>query len=243
MKEEQRSERQPTVEERDKFTAEAEAARALARKTIAEAEEAEHSAAVACIEREKAEEKRAREKHADAYPDRSYQFGEVVGDASVKKCMMQLAQWHRESPDCEMEIVFDSPGGSVVDGMHLFDYISGMREQHKITTRTRGMAASMAGILLQAGDVRVMGPQASLMIHEASFAASGKIGDVEDTTEWVNKVQERILSIFADRVAGSDDKKATKKLTKTQLRNRWRRKNWWLDSDEALRHGLVDEVH
>jgi ATP-dependent protease ClpP protease subunit len=94
------------------------------------------------------------------------------------------------------------------------------------------MAASMAGILLQAGDTRVMAKESWLMIHEASFGASGKIGDVEDTVEWVKMVQERILSIFSERSG----------LTKAFLKKNWQRKNWWISSDYALKLNLIDEV-
>ena len=55
----------------------------------------------------------------------------------------------------------------------------------------------MAGILLQAGDIRIMGAESWLMIHEISFGASGKIGEIEDTVEWVKKIQERVVKIFA----------------------------------------------
>lgn len=219
---------------------------ALARKADAEAQAAEHEAAKKRLEREKVETDERRRRLADGYDDRVYRFTSPVAESSVTACINQLNAWHREDPACSLEILFDSPGGSVVDGMHLFDHILELREAgHHITTRTRGMAASMAGILLQAGDVRMMGSQASLMIHEASFGASGKIGDVEDTVEWVKKVQERILTIFADRCAEAAEANpavVTKPLSKTQLRNRWRRKNWWLDADEALRFGLVDEI-
>lgn len=218
----------------DVIKVEAETAGVLAHNRVAEAE-----ARTAEIALETAERNRKRTSWADGYEDRSYLFGDAVATASVTKCMSQLAQWHRENPECEIEVIFDSPGGSVVDGLHLYDYLIDLQATHRIVTRTRGMAASMAGILLQAGTTRVMGPQASLMIHEASFGASGKMGDVEDTVEWVKKVQERILQIFADRSATSG---AEKPLSKTQLRNRWRRKNWWLDADEALKFGLVDEV-
>jgi ATP-dependent protease ClpP protease subunit len=94
------------------------------------------------------------------------------------------------------------------------------------------MAASMAGILLQAGHQRIMGRESWLMIHEASFSASGKTGDVEDTVEWVKAMQERILNIFATR----------SKMTKSALKRKWTRKNWWISSDEALKLGFVDEI-
>ena len=222
-----------------KFEAEAARALAEARKANAEAEAAECEAAAARLVLEDTQRKTERQRFADPYDDRVFRFTKAVTEASVGECMVALGAWHRADPACAMEILFDSPGGSVVDGMHLFDYIIELRSDHVINTRTRGMAASMAGILLQAGEKRIMGAQASLMIHEASFGASGSMGAVEDTVEWVNKVQERILDIFATRCQATD---APKKLTKRQLRAKWRRKNWWLDAAEALDFGLVDEV-
>lgn len=90
----------------------------------------------------------------------------------------------------------------------------------------------MAGILLQAGDIRVMGRESWLMLHEAAFGAQGKVGEVEDTVEWVKKIQERILNIFAQHSS----------LSRAQIKRRWTRKDWWIDSDEALRLGFVDEI-
>src|SRR6185369_16947215 len=164
-----------------KAAAEARKADAEAALFAAEAQEAEHKAAVALLEREKAEEKRARERFADAYGDRIYRFLDPVADPSVTKCINALDAWHREDPECKMTIVFDSPGGGVIEGFHLFDHILELRNTHFVTTMTRGYAASMAGILLQAGEERVMGPNAHLMLHEVSFGARGKIGEVEDT--------------------------------------------------------------
>lgn len=162
-----------------------------------------------------------------------YNFGKPVTESSVRECINQLTSWARKDPGCEVEIIFNSPGGSIVDGFALFDFLQALRTKgHKITTSALGMAASMAGILLQAGDVRIMGRQSWLMIHEASFGAGGKIGEVEDTVEWVKKVQERILDIFAER----------SNLTKQKLRNNWKRKDWWLSSDEALELGFIDEI-
>jgi len=117
--------------------------------------------------------------------------------------------------------------------MALFDHIVTMRANGwHVTTTARGYAASMAGILLQAGDVRTMGRQSYLLIHEVQAAAMGTMGEIEDEVEFLKKIQNRILSIFAER----------SRLTVPQLRRRWKRKNWWLDSDEALKLGIVDEV-
>jgi ATP-dependent protease ClpP protease subunit len=90
----------------------------------------------------------------------------------------------------------------------------------------------MAGILLQAGDVRVMNAEAWLLVHEASFGAGGKLGEVEDTVEWVKKVSKRVKDIFAKR----------SNLSSSQIESRWRRKDWWIDADEALKLGFCDVI-
>lgn len=186
--------------------------------------------------------KEADELAKDAHHHR-YLFNTAVTEASVNACIASLTAWSRQDPNCAVEIVFNSPGGSVVDGMALFDYIQMLRNSgHKVTTVALGMAASMAGILLQAGDVRAIGAQSWLMIHEASFGASGKTGEVEDRVEWVKRVQDRILTIFADRCASADSTTATKRLSRKAIKNRWHRKDFWVSADEALAFGLVDEI-
>jgi ATP-dependent Clp endopeptidase proteolytic subunit ClpP len=224
-----------------KFEAEAARALAEARKANAEAEAAEHEAAAALLVLEDTRRKTERARYADDYEDRTYRFLSSVGEDSVLKCIKQLDAWHREAPDCKMTIVFDSPGGSVVPGFHLFDHILQLRDSHEINTVTRGYAASMGGILLQSGATRSMGPNAVLMLHEISFGAQGKIGDVEDTTEFAKMLWNRALDIYAERCknAGPD---ATKRLTRRALDKKTDRINWWVSAVDALAYGLVDEI-
>src|SRR5512146_833373 len=127
-----------------------------------------------------------------------YRFHEHVEAGSVTDCMNTLTVWDRMHPEKDMEIIFNSPGGSVIDGFELFDFIQELkRKGHHITTSTRGMAASMGGILLQAGDKRVMGKEAVVLIHQVSAVALGKIGEIEDEVELIHKLQSRALGIFA----------------------------------------------
>lgn len=214
--------------------ADAEAAKASAesRKLAAEAD-MEESALVLKLLNQEDTERDHREKLAANKFYHLYHFTDSVSSNSVKSCMDQLNLWHRLEPGCSMEIVFTSPGGSVIDGMVLFDYLQVLRrEKHEITTGALGMAASMAGILLQAGDVRWMGREAWVLLHEGSFGAVGTVAQVEDTVEWVKKIQQRILDIFAAR----------SKVSRSFIKSRWRRKDWWLSSDECLKYGFVDEV-
>jgi len=147
--------------------------------------------------------------------------------------MKRLTEWSRLDPKCDIEIIFSSPGGSIIDGFELFDHIQHLRNKgHHVTTGTLGMAASMAGILLQAGDTRWVGHQAWIMIHRAAFGAYGKTYEVEDEVEFVKRIEERILDIFTSRT----------KLTKQKIKRNWDRKDWWISADEAIELHLVDEI-
>ncbi len=162
-----------------------------------------------------------------------YRFNSKVSSDSVKKCMEKLTEWHRLDPECAIEIIFSSPGGSIISGFELFDFLQDLRYQgHHITTGTLGYAASMAGVLLQAGDVRWVGQQAWVMIHRAAFGASGKTYEIEDEVRFTQRLEGRILDIFTSR----------SKLSKAKIKRNWDRKDWWISADEAIEMGLVDEI-
>ena len=162
-----------------------------------------------------------------------YRFDSGVDSKTVAVCMMQLDIWDRLDPGCDTTIIFSSFGGDVVSGMAMFDYLLEYRARgHVLTTHVQGMAASMAGILLQTGDVRQMGREAYILVHQVQANVVGAFGEIEDRVIWLKMVQSRILDIFAKRT----------KLSKTELEKRWVRKDWWLDSDEAKKLGFVDKV-
>jgi len=205
---------------------------ARARQFTAYAEVSEAALVTAKIEAEKAQRERA-EELADLKYHHVYVFDEVVTDSSVERCMEELNVWHRLDPGCDMEIIFYSPGGSVLAGLALYDYLQGLRRAgHHLTTRALGMAASMAGILLQAGDKRIIGRESYVLIHEISAGAVGKIGEMEDEMKFLKKIQKRILDIFAARAT----------VKRGYFATHWRRQDWWLDSGECLKIGFVDEV-
>jgi len=202
------------------------------RKILAEALQAEAEAEKSVMETAEATRSRDRERATDER-NYLYRFSGSVSASTVSGCMKKLTQWSRQNPKCNIEIVFSSPGGSIIDGFELFDFIQHLRNGgHHVTTGTLGMAASMAGILLQAGDTRWVGHQAWVMIHRAHFGAMGKTYEVEDEVEFVKRIEERILDIFTIR----------SKLTKQKIKRNWDRKDWWISADEALELSLVDEI-
>jgi ATP-dependent Clp endopeptidase proteolytic subunit ClpP len=165
----------------------------------------------------------------------TYNFVGQVASSTVQTCIDRLNSWTVTDPGCDITIIFNSPGGSVIDGMALFDFIRFIRGMgHKVTIIALGYAASMAGILLQAGDVRVMAKGSWLLIHEVAFATSGKIGEIEDMYKFGERLKEQAADIFIERSGG--------KLTREILAHNWTRKDWWLSPAEALDLGLVDEI-
>jgi ATP-dependent protease ClpP protease subunit len=220
-----------------KLEAEAQSALAQARLHVANAREAEakaEKAEITLIGEREMERIRA---NSD-YHQRLYQFDGGVSEASVNKCMMQLRNWDRLDPECDMEVIFNSPGGGVISGMALFDLIVRLSKRgggrHHITVGAQGYAASMGGILLQAGDTRWIGRQSYLMIHEISAGTGGKIGEMKDDVKFYDAICARVVDIFVERSEG--------KISKRKFIDSWQRQDWWLLSDEALKLGFVDEV-
>lgn len=166
-----------------------------------------------------------------------YDLGEI-SEASVRECLANLALWHRIHPECPMTLVMDSPGGAVIDGLHLFDQLVEYSLRgggtHHVTIKARGMAASMGAILLQAADVRVIGRESWLMIHEVSSWHGGSFGELKDKMEWLQKLTDRVAAIFVERSNGRTSAEEFARL--------WTRKEKYLDSEEALERGFVDLV-
>jgi ATP-dependent Clp endopeptidase proteolytic subunit ClpP len=233
------------------------------KKTLAEAERAEAEAEnwraqtskLAIEEEEARADSRTAEARADMmglelrkqlHSDRAWQANDIfnhrytfdtqVNLNTVNTCLDVLKFWEKnDDTPGEIEFVIVSPGGDIYAGLYLFDYIQTMRRKGwKFTTIAYGIAASMGGILLQAGDVRAMAAESLLLIHEASTWTAGKPGEIEDDMERIKKWQERIVDLFVKRSGG--------KITATKFKAGWKRKDWWLTSDEALALGLIDEI-
>lgn len=164
---------------------------------------------------------------------RTYTFYSRVEEESVRACMATLTSWSSKSPGAPLTIVFNSPGGAVHDGLALFDFLRHLRTSgHHLTTLALGRAASMGAVLLQAGDRRVVGANAFVMLHEVSNGSSGKVSELEESIELSKRLQKRLLAILAERST----------LTVAQIQRKWTRRDWWLDADDAVSMGFADEA-
>lgn len=164
---------------------------------------------------------------------RVYSLTGEITNTSVKHTIDRVTQWYREDQESPIEIVINSGGGSIFAGMALYDYLRIIGDSGTpVITTAVGLAASMAGILLQAGTHRRMSANSWLMIHEASTSTWGKSSELRDEVELIEKLDSTMLAILAER----------SKLSVKQIRAKSARRDWWLTASEALDLGLCDEV-
>lgn len=166
-----------------------------------------------------------------------YHFAGDVDHDSVTDCLTQLKYWDRNAPECPFNIELTSQGGSVWDGCRLFDYLVdwSLRSggSHEVTIRVRGIAASMASVLLQAADHRVMGPGSVLMIHESAMNPGfGRKSALEDALRALEVEEKFSDPIFAERAG----------LSVEEFRDLYRRRDLWLTPNEALAIGFIDAI-
>lgn len=134
----------------------------------------------------------------------------------------------------EVEVAICSPGGSVFNGLAIFDMIRRAMLEFgmKVTTVGEGFQASMGSILLQAGAARKITKYSFCMIHKPSSVALGDTDAIEDEAKLLKRLQGKFLDIYMER----------SNLMKNKIEKSWQRKDWWLDSKEMLEVGLVDEI-
>ena len=210
---------------REAALAEAEKYRQEARKAGADADVRENEAAKS--QRQEERERAGNQQH------QVYVFDKEVSPATVREAVAALSIWHREKPGCNIVIQITSPGGDIIAGFELVDYIRWLRaEGHEVTCVAYGYAASMGGVLLQAGSKRVMGKNALLLIHEGSLGVVGDYAKVQDMVALMKKMHEKILDLFMERAT----------VTRRFIVKNWERRDWWITAEDALKYGFVDEI-
>jgi len=156
----------------------------------------------------------------------------VVSDNTAATISKELGNMTARSLD-PIEIRMMSPGGSVLPGFALYDaMLNARREGVHLTTVGVGYTASMAGVLIQGGDTRILAENAYFHIHEVSAASSGNVSSMKDAAKFAETLWIHLSDILAHRSNWSAE----------DLRDRVERKDWWMGAEEALAEGFVDEV-
>lgn len=163
--------------------------------------------------------------------DRIVFLGEEVNSVTANLVIAQLL--HLESQDAEKDIslYINSPGGEVTSGLAILDTMNYIKPA--VSTICVGMAASMAAVLLAAGEKgkRFCLPNSSVMIHQPSGGARGQQTEIEIAAKEIRATRRRLNQILAE---------ATGKPVE-QIQADTERDNF-MTADEALSYGLVDRI-
>jgi len=173
---------------------------------------------------------RAYDLYSRLLKDRIIFLGEDVNENSMNLCIMQMLFLDREDSHAPIELYINSPGGSVVDGLALYDVMHTISAP--VNTTCVGTAASMGAILLTGGTgTRSALPHSRIMIHQVSSGYRGTAADMNIQVKETNKLYEQLLEILAQK-SGQTVKK---------LRNDCDR-DYYMSAEEAKAYGLIDAV-
>ena len=155
--------------------------------------------------------------------------GEIDDDSSniVVAQLLYLDSLNNE----DISIYINSPGGSITSGMAIYDTMNFVKSD--VSTICIGMSASMAAFILTCGTKgkRYILPNSEVMIHQPLGGTQGQATDIKIATDRIIKLKHRINSILAKQTGQS-----LKKITSDTERD------YFMNSNEALKYGLVDKI-
>lgn len=132
-----------------------------------------------------------------------------------------------------IDIQMNTPGGSVVDGLAIYDVL--MRKQSEgtpINITVQGACMSMGVIILQAAGQRYATPNSQFLLHEVSYGSRGHMSQQEDELEVAKKMQDKLDDIIVARSG----------MELAELKKLTRRKDYTISAQEALDHNLIDAI-
>ena len=129
--------------------------------------------------------------------DRIIFLGEEVNDVTASLVVAQILFLESEDPTKDINLYINSPGGSVVAGMAIYDTMQYVKCD--VSTICMGMAASMGAFLLAGGTKgkRYALPNAEIMIHQPSGGAQGQATEIKIVAEQILKTKEKLNKIFS----------------------------------------------
>ncbi len=163
--------------------------------------------------------------------DRIIFLGSDVNPHTANLIVAQLLFLQNEDPKKDIMLYINSPGGSVYDGMAIFDTIKHIKND--VSTVGIGLQASMGAFLLSSGTKgkRFLLPHAKVMIHQPSSGTRGKVSDMEIDLKESLKTRELLNEILAENT-GQKLSKIEKDVDR----------DYWMTSEEAVKYGLADKV-
>ena len=163
--------------------------------------------------------------------DRIVYLGDEVNSATASVVIAELLFLEAQDPDKDIFFYINSPGGSVADGLAIYDTMNYIKCD--VSTICVGMAASMGAFLLSSGTKgkRFALPNSTIMIHQPSAGTQGQITDMMLHLEYYKKNKERLNRILAANTGKSYE----------QICADTERDNFMF-AEEALDYGLFDKI-
>ena len=163
--------------------------------------------------------------------DRIIFLGTEVNDYTANVIQAQLLYLDTSDPGKDVSIYINSPGGSVYAGLGIYDtmqYISS-----DVATICTGIAASMAAVLLVAGEKgkRFALRHSRVMIHQPMGGAQGQASDIEITAREIKKLKQELYTIISDH-SGQPFEKVERDSDR----------DYWMTAEEAKEYGMIDQV-
>ena len=163
--------------------------------------------------------------------DRIIFLGTQIDDYTANTLQAQLLYLDQADQGKDINIYINSPGGSVHAGLGIYDTMQFIKSD--VSTICTGMAASMAAVLLVAGQEgkRFALPHSRVMIHQPMGGAQGQASDIEITAREIQKLKKDLYTIIAehshqpyDKVWADSDR------------------DYWMTAEEACEYGMIDKV-
>ena len=151
--------------------------------------------------------------------DRIVFLGEEVNATTASLVVAQLLYLEAQDPDKDIQMYINSPGGSITDGMAIYDTMQYIKCD--VSTICVGMCASMAAFLLNA----------EIMIHQPSAGTQGQVTDMAIHLKRFEVIKKRMNRIMAENTG-----KTVEEITAACERDNF------MQAEEAREFGLIDKV-
>lgn len=163
--------------------------------------------------------------------DRIIFLGTQVSDQSANIIQAQMLYLDSVDPDKDISLYINSPGGSVYAGLGIYDTMQYVNSD--VSTICTGMAASMAAVLLVAGQKgkRYALPHSRVMIHQPLGGIQGQASDIEITAREILKLKDELYRIISDHSGMPFDKVAADS-----------DRDYWMIAAEAKEYGMIDKI-
>lgn len=166
--------------------------------------------------------------------DRIVMLSEDVNSTTASLIVAQLLYLEAQDPDKDIQFYINSPGGSITDGMAIYDTMQYIKCD--VSTICVGMAASMGAFLLAAGakGKRIALPNSEIMIHQPLIGGGGITGqttDVKIHADHLIRTREKMNRMLAEHTGQSIEA-----ITRDTERDNY------MTAEEALAYGLIDKV-